>query len=215
MKSILTLLLAALIVQFSFAQEQEPEEKLGTDKGFRTLNNSVGFGVVGGGELRNQTYIMPALGYKRFVKDGAIRVLVGGNVNTNSSSNGVSTSTGNETAFNARIGYQYHVLLGRFMPTIGCDIAGGYYEVKNKNSMYKNSESVMMGGLSPNVGLEFWISKKLSACIDLRFDISYREHAFSYEYLEWNGTWTTNSSTTTGINTHVSPISSFMLAFHF
>lgn len=215
-ESLITLLAILFAVSTSFAQLEMTPAAEDDDDAYRSLKNSFGFGIVGGGELRNNIWPMPGLGYKHYMKDGAFRVMVGGIVNNNINSGGGWSSANNEAGANIRVGYQYHVLIGRFMPIIGVDIAGGYYERENSWSGFEEITRNSLVGISPNLGLEFWVTKKLSVLLDTRFDISYQDHYYKSEssWDPWNPNQV-NITESQGIQTHISPISSFMAIFHF
>jgi len=76
MKYFALLLLTFSFVFSTYAQIEEsavsPIPQADEDR-YRNLDNSVGFGIVGGGELMGGMYPMPGLGYKRYTKEGAFR----------------------------------------------------------------------------------------------------------------------------------------------
>lgn len=210
MRILFTALLSTFTALHTSAQSND-------ENPFRTLKNEISFGIMGGGDVRQSPYPMPGIGYKRFTENGAFRALVGGSINSNSSSSGGWSNVQEEGAFVARIGYQYHVMLGRFMPMIGLDLSGGYYtnEWSNNQFNWEKTENTVVG-LSPNLGLEFWISPKLSFFIDTRFDIAYTNIKSEGGYeMGWPPMQTTYLNTSSGINTTIAPISTFMCAFHF
>lgn len=208
----LLLLLLAFVLSTSAQIEESPVSPVpqAEEDRYRNLDNSVGFGIVGGGELMGGIYPMPGLGYKRYIKEGAFRVMIGGIVNTNTQNGQWGSSNYDETAFSARVGYQYHVIVGRFMPIIGVDLAGGYYQMKQMGFNQENETRNTTIGLSPNVGLEFFINNRLSFLIDTRFDFSFQNY---YQRTESPNFFNTTKSQ--GMQTHISPISSFMAIFHF
>jgi len=217
------LLTLALFIGMSvsaFAQLETTEtEPTSSQDRFRYLKHSVGFGIVGGGELRSNYrgpfWPMPGLGYKYHTENGAFRVMVGGIYNSSVSGGWGWGSNYSEGGFNGRIGYQYHVMVGRFMPIIGVDLAGGYSEYTSSWETGKEEYTTMVFGISPNLGFEFWITPKLSVLMDTRFDISYIDNETNFENNDpWGGPQ--NSFTRSqGMGTHISPISSFMAIFHF
>ena len=159
---------------------------------------------------------MPGLGYKYFTKSGAFRVMVGGIIDSRTDSWAGGSSSYGQNAINVHAGYQYHVMLGRFMPILGVDAHAGNYESFNNYDNGYNKESSLTIGISPNLGLEFWISPKLSFLMDTRFNLSYVDQAYENEWFDpWSGGSEVSKTRTQGIQTHVSPISSFMAAFHF
>ncbi len=202
----------ALAVSFLMITTASLHAQEGQESPYRIHKNELSFGLLGGGELSQNFSSMPSIGYKRFIKDGAIRVITGGTVSSTSDAN----FSENEASTSLRIGYQYHVLLGRFMPILGVDLMGGYFNQSYDSGFDSQATVAAMGGLSPNVGLEFWISPKLSLFMDVRFDVTYRSSENEYTFFDpWTGAQVRNKTTVTGINTHVAPISSFHAAFHF
>lgn len=217
MKRPLLLVLSLFVAQLAFAQIEQATEaspEVQEEDRFRNLRHSVGFGIVGGGETSGKFFPMPGLGYKYYTDEGAFRVMVGGLINTNTSDGGWGFSSYDESAFNVHLGYQYHVMLGRFMPIIGVDLAAGVYERKASGPNYLEKQKNAVFGLSPNVGLELFITNRLSFLIDTRFDVSYKD---SYSLYEFSDGWQDDFSKTRtqGMQTHISAISSFMAIFHF
>jgi hypothetical protein len=128
------------------------------DNPYRNLTHSLGFGIVGGGEMTQYGFLaMPGLGYKYFTKSGAFRVMVGGIIDSRTDSWAGGSSSYGQNAINVHAGYQYHVMLGRFMPILGVDAHAGNYESFNNYDNGYNKESSLTIGISPNLGLEFWI----------------------------------------------------------
>jgi len=120
MKRLILFLFTVTYIHTSHAQIVE-EGNTSIDSPYRTLKHEVGFGIVGGGDVRQMLWALPGVTYRYFLPQGAIRVLVGGTLNQNSYAGGSDQLYG----FVGRVGYQYHVMLGRFMPRIGCDLSGG------------------------------------------------------------------------------------------
>jgi len=98
--------------QLSLAQDS-------SDSPYRVYKNEFSFGLLQGGELAQNGFLaMPRVGYKRFIRNGAIRLITGGTISIPSD----SYSNKSEGSISLRVGYQYHVMLGRFMPVLGMDI---------------------------------------------------------------------------------------------
>lgn len=184
---------------------------------FRDFKNELSFGVLGAGEVRGFGFAVPALGYRRLVDNGALRLQVGAFLNTQSNSFNGGTTRNEEKAVVLRGGYQYHVMLGRFMPAIGIDAYGGLYESLNSFAgVNSNDVSQWSAGVSPNVGLGFWIVPKLSVNLDMRVDLGYQQRHERQEWFdEWSQTTTISEFTSAGMRTHIAPISSFMVSFYF
>lgn len=217
MKPLLSALLVLMISFSAFAQiaESNPiEDELSP---YRIYKHEVGFGIIGGGDVRQQFWTLPGITYRYFLPNGAIRVMLGGTLNQNTTGS-LGVSNNNTTyGFVSRVGYQYHVMLGRFMPRIGCDISGGMHEERFSGGLDENNsiQSIAVG-LSPTIGMEFWFSPKFSMAIDTRFDVSYSDNSSRYVYEDWQtGQLITTTTRSRGINTTVGPISSFTFGFHF
>lgn len=184
---------------------------------YRTLKHEVGLGVIGAGDVDVAQMFRPVPGlyYRYFLPNGAIRVLAGGTYN--SYSDGYYSGQSETYGYVVRVGYQYHVPIGRWMPRIGADISGGMFhdQYGDPSFDYYKSESMAIG-LSPNIGLDFWISPKLSIGIETRFDISYIEstNESGYPGDEWAEPYYYNG-TSKGINTTIGPIALFACGFHF
>lgn len=184
---------------------------------YRIHKHELGFGIIGGGDVRQNFWTLPGLTYRYFLPNGAIRVLVGGTLNQNSNNTGGTVYDNSEYGFVSRIGYQYHVMLGRFMPRIGCDVSTGVYNETFKDSWtYESNNTSFAVGLSPNIGIEFWFSPKFSMGLETRFDVAYRNFTSKNVQQDWfTGQPISTTTKSAGINTTVGPISAFTFGFHF
>ncbi len=217
MKTLLSLVSIILISVPLFAQIEESAPTEVEPSPYRIYKHELGFGIIGGGDVRQQFWALPGLTYRYFLPNGAIRVMVGGTLNQNTTGGGGFTNTNTTYGFVTRVGYQYHVMLGRFMPRIGCDLSGGLFEENwNSGTPEKNLNRSFAVGLSPTIGMEFWFSPKFSMALDTRFDVSFRDYTSEYSYIDWQtGQPITTVTRARGINTTVGPISSFTFGFHF
>jgi hypothetical protein len=217
MKPLLILCIALLSTSSIYAQIEESTPTEEEPSPYRLFKHELGFGIIGGGDVRQQFWALPGLTYRYFLPNGAIRVMVGGTLNQNSTGGGGFTNTNTTYGFVSRIGYQYHVMLGRFMPRIGCDVSGGMFEESwNSGTPEKNANRSFSVGLSPTIGMEFWFSPKFSMAVDTRFDVAFRDFTSNYSYIDWQtGQTITTTTRSRGINTTVGPISSFTFGFHF
>lgn len=201
----------------SFAQIQETSPIAEEPSPYRVLKHELGFGIIGGGDVRQNFWALPGVTYRYFLPNGAIRVLIGGTLNQNSNNTGGTLYDNSVYGFVSRVGYQYHVMLGRFMPRIGCDVSTGLYnENFNDSWTYESQNTSFVVGLSPNIGMEFWFSPKFSMGLETRFDIAYRDFKSRNVSQDWlTGQPITTTTRSAGINTTVGPISAFTFGFHF
>ncbi|MEX2595658.1 MAG: hypothetical protein WEC59_01920 [Salibacteraceae bacterium] len=218
MKTTLTIVtvLLALLAQSPAANAQVEQDENDPSR-FRQFKNELSFGIVGAGDIRQQIWAVPGFNYKYYLKNGAIRVLAGGSYNESSSGGGQGFSQyDTEYGVIVRAGYQYHVPLGRFMPILGCDASFGAYGYEyNYQQNLDKSESTTFG-VNPNLGIQFFISPKISLLLDTRIDFSYRQNEYTSEYLDWQTNQPIKTVTrSAGINTRVAPFSTFLVAFHF
>lgn len=213
MKKLALLLCTSLVVVLT-THAQETEEKNERPK------NGVSIGVMGGGELKNAGLALPGVGYKRYFKNGGIRLVLGGRIDGESQTDMGITRVTQTGMFSARLGYQYHVTIKNFMPVIGMDGLGGYYldEYRSTNGEDYLTENTVFG-ISPNAGIVVWLHPKLSVSLETRFDLTYRQNKTKETSYEWSSSKTvvlvTNSSNANGFKTHIAPISLLMFSLHF
>ncbi|GAB4383057.1 MAG: hypothetical protein Kow0075_15100 [Salibacteraceae bacterium] len=212
MKKTLLAMTLACVVAAGSAQEENP---------YQTYKNDIAFGILGAGELKSFGFPVPALSYRRFFTNSSVRVVMGGYIATDNQSGANFQYYEEQNALSIRAGYQYLVWLGRFTPHIGLDAFAGYYDWSYRdhsgwNNFVSESTTVTRSfGLSPNIALKYWFAPKLSVSLEMRTDLGYKEQ---------RDLWSTNDpfsgnasgkSVSTGLMTHVAPISSFMVSFHF
>ena len=97
MKPLLTLTICFVLLFQLKAQETNP---------YRTLKNEISVGLVSGGEIFNSDRAMPGFGYKRFINESAIRVMIGGTANTLSNGDAANRQSSSDIATSIRLGYR-------------------------------------------------------------------------------------------------------------
>jgi len=177
--------------------------------------SSIGFGFMSAGEIYQRNNILPAAAYKLYTKNGTFRAMVGGSTSQNSNNFGSPNS--NRASGSARIGYQYNVLINRLMPYMGLDACAGLYEDQyGKGTMYSAGTKNKSIGLSPTIGFEFWFVSKLSCYFEIRSDFIYRESVVTNTIIDpWWGGPSKVVTKTSGVYTHIPPVGTLMMAFHF
>ena len=196
---------------YTIAQENQSKAESEDTSNFSELKpNAISFGYLGAGEARNGSWPLPSIAYRRQLKEGYVRVLVGGYFEQQYANNRTFEEI---NSISGKVGYQYRIINTRLSPKVGIDLSGGSFY---RNYIYADNdgyqkESTAYVGLSPNLGLEFWITPAISLSIETRMDFLIREMKeetlFNYEINP-----TVSSRTTSDFFTRYSPISLFYIS---
>lgn len=231
---------ALLFVSVLISQAQEKTEKDPNE--FRTRKNELGIGMFNAFALSSNP--TPNISYKRYTENGALRVSVGGYANSNNQSRSFQTSDQEvlkdlitNNAMNVGFGYEHHIPMNRWMLFVGGDLIGSYYnrkdEFKSKNTFFyngleytrisennQNTETIGFG-LNTFLGMKFWINDRLS--INTQFEARFRQNFTTndlvnnniYSISEIEDEFNTTKSTSSSLETRLSPLGLLSFNFHF
>lgn len=169
----------------------------------------------------NNFYSSPYLiSYRRIIKNNALKVSIGGDVNTaNGKMNDSLKSSSSRSNLNLAIGFEHYQYLGkRWTFFFGID-ATTYFSNNNSksdrttNSYYESKNNTTSYGLAPTLGIVFQITKRISLSTETSYNIAYQktvDKSVEFPSVQYN-----RSFTSTGIQTIFIPPTSLNFRFKF
>lgn len=162
------------------------------------------------------------LGYKFHFKNSALRSKLSLGVRNNTTENKIDTNK-TENSFLASgitLGYEFHKNIRKTQIFYGADLYVDYNKSSSKSSNVYNSETYinesintnMAFGISPLVGVKYFISPSISFSTELKFFIESFKNESIYKY---TGNTSDNKNDTSGMNTKFGPLGQLSINIHF
>jgi len=170
------------------------------------------------------------VGYKYTFRNGALRIGTTFSFSNDKTTDDGQSMSENETknlSIKPRIGYEFHQNYKRIMVYYGADFIT-YIEDYHSNYTYNNSNNdtyysrkyttTTSGfGISPLLGLKYFINKKISISTETSFNFAYKKSENKYDYFD-DGSSTPSSSDSSerkSYSANLSPLGIISINFHF
>jgi predicted porin len=152
------------------------------------------------------------VGYKYVFGNGALRLGTSLNYNYSEYKSISDTSKSTNTTIIPRIGYEFRQNYNRIIVYYGADITGSIQKQISTGSNNSKQDNTSYGiGLSPFIGVKYFVSKNISLSTETSFNFMYSSGKDKQTY---NGV-PSNDSNNQSISTRLSPLGIFSINIHF
>ncbi|PLW99705.1 MAG: hypothetical protein C0594_16745 [Marinilabiliales bacterium] len=181
---------------------------------FSEKKNEINIGYFNAFDLANNNEL--GIGYKRTMKNGAIRFGTEFNINNSSNDHDGYKTVNNRLKLAPYLGYEFHKNYNRFQVFYGANVFASYdyTQAKYIDANTDNKEITeylnLAYGVRPGLGLKFYINSSISITTETFINIQYTESNNKTEDADY-----ISNRKTTGFSTNLNPLGLLSINIHF